>query len=826
MRRSSEAQFGLTAPFSSGRIAGRALVRLLAMLIGCCLFADCFAQASERSDVIVLRMQKGVWGIPDKEATDIRSRANRAVFEYFHRTHPHIRIIPAGGVELQGTAAESGFLLSMAGDTAPDILYVNFRQLDNYLKQNFLYPLDEYLATPEGRHIWARVHPIVQREITIKGHVYSVPWMQYVMALYYRRDLFKAAGLNPDKPPTTWDELLEYARKLTVPSKRQKGMAFNGPTDQSWYWVNFLWQAGAEVFTKGLDGKTRAAFNTPEGVKALEFWRRLHTDRWRGADGKLIGPAGYIGKDAPREELEGRVGMWMSYSSDTAVNLQDMNLSNIGVAALPAGPAGKANEINAGMWGINNTIRDKRRRDACWEFIRFMGSDDAARVRTGAWVDAGLGKVIEPQLLEKFGYHEYLSQVDPQWVKANKEAFRHGHPEPHGENSQQIYHELDLPLQAIIIDPKADPMALLNRTAEQVNTLLLGVRPPGQLEADRTAARITLGSIVVLVAVLVFRRITWLKRNPVDELPASRAAGRDTRRTVALVWLFMLPALAAILVWAYFPLLRGLVIAFQNYKILGGSSWVGMDNFIEVFRQERFWRAVANSVFYVAFNLGIGFFVPIVLAIMLSEVPRAKMFFRTVYYLPAVTSALVTVFLWQWFYDPSSQGLFNSIIGMFNNIQGIVHISEQAWLGDPKLALLCVVIPSIWAGAGPGSIIYLAALKTIPDDLYEAADLDGANVFQKIRHIVLPGLKPLIIINLVGAFIGAFKAMENIFVMTGGGPLYATHTLGLEIWYNAFTYLKFGYATAAAWMMGAMLVGFTMLQLRFLLRMQWGSAKV
>jgi multiple sugar transport system permease protein len=100
--------------------------------------------------------------------------------------------------------------------------------------------------------------------------------------------------------------------------------------------------------------------------------------------------------------------------------------------------------------------------------------------------------------------------------------------------------------------------------------------------------------------------------------------------------------------------------------------------------------------------------------------------------------------------------------------------------------------------------------------VYEAADLDGAGIWQKVRRITLPSLRPLIVINLVGAFIGSFKAMENIFVMTGGGPLYRTHTVGLEIWYNAFMYLKFGYATAAAWIMGAMLVGFTLYQLRIL----------
>ncbi|MFO0044293.1 MAG: carbohydrate ABC transporter permease, partial [Armatimonadota bacterium] len=118
------------------------------------------------------------------------------------------------------------------------------------------------------------------------------------------------------------------------------------------------------------------------------------------------------------------------------------------------------------------------------------------------------------------------------------------------------------------------------------------------------------------------------------------------------------------------------------------------------------------------------------------------------------------------------------------------------------------------------------ALKNISEDRYEAADLDGANWIQKIRHITYPGLKPLILINLLGVFIAGFKAMENIFILTQGGPLNSTRTIGLEVWQNAFMFLKFGYATAAAWIMGSILVGFTLIQIRSLLRMRFSTAKI
>jgi multiple sugar transport system permease protein len=167
--------------------------------------------------------------------------------------------------------------------------------------------------------------------------------------------------------------------------------------------------------------------------------------------------------------------------------------------------------------------------------------------------------------------------------------------------------------------------------------------------------------------------------------------------------------------------------------------------------------------------------------------------------------------------------LVNPVLGFVGHAP--VPIAND-WLGNPSLAMFAVVLPGIWAGAGAGSILYLAALKNISAERYEAADIDGANWRQKIRYITMPGLKPLILINLLGVFIGGFKAMENIFVLTQGGPLNATRTIGLEVWQNAFMYLKFGYATAAAWVMGSILIGFTLIQIRSLVNMKFTTNKV
>ena len=145
----------------------------------------------------------------------------------------------------------------------------------------------------------------------------------------------------------------------------------------------------------------------------------------------------------------------------------------------------------------------------------------------------------------------------------------------------------------------------------------------------------------------------------------------------------------------------------------------------------------------------------------------------------------------------------------------------QEFLRDPHLAMFWVIVPTFWAGVGPGCLIYLAALKGIPEEQYEAADLDGAGIWSKITQVVFPNLSALILINFVGAVVGAMHSSGNIFVMTGGGPEDVTMTVGLSIWFNAYMFLNFGLATAQAWILGALLVGFTLYQLRMLNQMQF-----
>lgn len=801
------------------------------------LFALCLFFASAAlgfTEVTTIRMMAGPGqGIPSSDSTNPREMTRRAIFDEFHRQNPDVRVVNAGGLELVGARAESGFLMSMAGDTAPDVFYVNFRQYFSYIDQGFCRPLDDLIANDPGS--MDRVHPEILKVLkSYDNRVYAMPFYQVAQALYYRKDFFIDAGLDPEKPPRTWDEFYRYAQKITESRTGRNGFVFGaGPGSQAYWWTNFVWQAGGEVLVPAERGYAKAVVDTPEAAVALEFYRKLTTATWTGASGKTYGPVAQVSATFDQDIREGRVAMWFGYTNDIMLSISDLNPALIGIAAMPAGPAGSFNEINSGMWAINANLKDPKKLDAAWRLIKFFVSQEAARINTEKFVELGLEKLLNPASLKQFGYPELAATVDPGYVQANEQLFLSGKPEPYGRNSQQVYVVLDEALDRARLDPKADATQILREVNEEMNRKLLGFIPEAEMQVLRQRATFILVAFLVLslaLTVFLVKRSRRIAEYVVDRMPK----GADRGRVVRFITFCLLPAALSILVWSYYPLFKGLIIAFQDYRIMQGPQYVGLDNFIAVFTSDVFWRSLWNSGVYVGLTILIGFLLPIFLALALNEIPRFGTFFRTVFYLPAMTSGIVIAFMWRQFYDKTEQGLLNVALAPFihllNPIRGAFGFGPlplaNDWLGDPRLAMFAVVIPGIWAGAGPGSILYLAALKNVPSERYEAADLDGAEWWHKIRYITLPGLRPLILINLLGVFIAGFKAMENIFVLTGGGPLYATHTVGLEIWTNAFMFLKFGYATAAAWVMGAILIGFTLIQIRSLTRMKFTTAKL
>jgi ABC-type sugar transport system permease subunit/ABC-type glycerol-3-phosphate transport system substrate-binding protein len=819
-----------------------------------------------------------IWNLPSRDAATPEAKSLWAIVQAFQDLHPQVDLRPFEGLQITGLSSmDIGPLMAMAGGTAPEVMYVNFRISETYISQNFLYPLDEYVEAwqkeveAQGGDLSDIIPKPVWQAIRRKGpdgreHVWAIPYNVLVMALQWRKDLFKAAGVDPNHAPDNWDELYDIAMRVTRPEEKIYGIGLYTKTDAAWNFMNFLWSAGSEAVVQNEKGEWYAAYDDEGAVEAVDFYWTLRRGKWtkcpvdkepvpfpRGRTEARCKKCGRVLKmsevekenrlytgvvdESPDPYLNwnrGQVGMIFQYLTDQNIAQVQPNL--IGLAPVPKGPTGKrGSELNCTMYGINSTIRDPATRDMTWEYIKFNASEEARRIRTKTFVESGFARYVAPRWLKKFGYEAYLREVQPGWQEVLDEAMREAKPEPYGKNCQHIYREMSIPLDKVIAlqDPtKEDIRRILKREVALTNEKLLGLIPP---EKKRQRNRWTLVFVVAMALAFGFLMRASLGHYARQVEGTVNPRGHKAKRYL-YAWLILLPALLSVALWQYYPLLRGSLMAFQDYRLLGGSRWVGLENFANAFFNPEFWATLWRSAKFAGLMLAMGFLAPILLALMLHEVPRGKILYRTLYYLPAVTTGLVIAILWQQFYDKSPQGLLNRVITSVNPVidwinlylqafgREIPRVHEQNWLGDPRTAMYAIILSLVWAGVGPGCIIYLAALRAIPEELYEAADLDGDSFWGKFRHITVPYLRPLIIINFVGAFIAAFRTFDSIIVMTGGGPANATQVLGLEIWFNAFVYLKYGYAVAMAWILGSLLIGFTVFQLRILSRLQFRTA--
>ncbi len=252
---------------------------------------------------------------------------------------------------------------------------------------------------------------------------------------------------------------------------------------------------------------------------------------------------------------------------------------------------------------------------------------------------------------------------------------------------------------------------------------------------------------------------------------------------------FLLPAIVFFILFSWRPILYGLWLSFFEYQSpLVPPEFIGLGNFERILHDPLFYQSWQNTLIFMGLCIGIGYFIPVILAIAINEVRRATGFFRLGFYLPVIIPLVVVILVWKFLYRPE-EGLFDSLLRM-------IGFPSLRWLINEKMALLSLVIMSTWKNAGATMIIYLAALQGVPPQLYEAAEIDGASIWQRIRHITIPQILPVMLIIFILQIIGTSQVFVEPFIMTGGGPNNATLTVLLYIYNTAFRYYNFGMASA------------------------------
>jgi multiple sugar transport system permease protein len=268
---------------------------------------------------------------------------------------------------------------------------------------------------------------------------------------------------------------------------------------------------------------------------------------------------------------------------------------------------------------------------------------------------------------------------------------------------------------------------------------------------------------------------------------------------------FVLPLLVIFGAFSWFPIVRAFVMSLQETNLVSEPTFVGLSNFSRVWADPLFAIAVRNTAYFALLALVIGFPIPIVLAVIMSEARRGKGLLSALAYLPVVVPPVVSVLLWRFFFDASPTGVFNTILGW-------VGLGPLPWLQDAASAMPSIVIEATWAGAGGTVIIYLAALLSVPPELYDAADVDGASIWQKIRNVTLPQLRGVLFVTLILQLIATAQLFTEPFLFTGGGPANSTTTVLLLIYHYAFQNSlggEYGMAAALSVMLAAFLGVFT-----------------
>ncbi|MEU9399082.1 sugar ABC transporter permease [Streptomyces sp. NPDC048242] len=292
-------------------------------------------------------------------------------------------------------------------------------------------------------------------------------------------------------------------------------------------------------------------------------------------------------------------------------------------------------------------------------------------------------------------------------------------------------------------------------------------------------------------------------------LPGPHPGGGRRRRILldqARAYAFLLGGLVCFALFSWYPAIRAVVIAFQKYTPGSPPEWVGTANFTHVLDDPEFGAAWRNTLTFTLLALLLGFAVPFVLALVLNELRHAKAFFRVVVYLPVMIPPVVSALLWKWFYDPGA--------GLANEALRFLHLPTSNWSNGTDTALISLVIVATWANLGGTVLIYLAALQSIPGELYEAAELDGANLLQRIRHVTVPQTRFVILMLMLLQIIATMQVFTEPFVITGGGPESATVTVLYLIYKYAFLYNDFGGACALSVMLLVLLGVFSAVYLR------------
>jgi multiple sugar transport system permease protein len=699
------------------------------------------------------RQQLVVW------AMGAEGKLIRQAAEIFEKRNPGVKIITQA---IPWTGAHEKLVTAVVGDMAPDISQMGTTWMPEFRAMNALEPLNAFIAS--SKLDTGDFFPGARDSNLYQDQWYGLPWYVDTRVMFYRTDLAARAGYR--KFPEDWTGFYKFSK--AVLRSKNGGYAFALPTNDWQIFLMFYWQNGGELLQSS--PLTAGRFEETVGYLKRFFDEKL-APLEGGHDTDLLTAfeSGYFPAFIS--------GPWMISQLETS----KPELHGLWTTApLPAG------KRHASFMGGCNFVmfKSSTRKALAWKFMQFMA---------------------EPQMQAKW----YAVSGDlPASRKAWSNPSLSGNPE-----LASFRKELDtakappqVPEWESIAGSISDAVeeAVFGRVTAQTAREKLSVRIKKILaKSERqqsTAFKIALALLLFMVPVCAV--VLYLR--------GARGSMRGKGQPIAIF--FLLPAVLILAVFLFIPIVASFIASMTNWNMYGVNDWskvvfIGLENYAGLFCDPVFLAGLRNTLLFAFIGVPISVALSLAMALALNaQILRAKAFFRVAYFIPVITTMVAVAIIWRWLYNPE--------FGLFNLALGHLGLPPQSWLSNRWLALPSLIFMAVWKGFGYNTIIFVAALQSIPDSLYESIALDGANSRQEFWYITLPMLRNTAFFVIVMTTIGYLQFFAEPYIMTGGGPLNSTMSVVLYMYQQGFKFYNLGYASAMAYILFGLIFAFTTLQFR------------
>lgn len=706
------------------------------------------------------------------------------VIERFEQENPGIKI---HSEQMNWGNGFDKVVIAMANGRAPDICELGSTWMGRFMSEGALLDISSQTADLKRQYLmWDAV--------TSDGRVFGLPWLVSTRVLFYNRRLLRQAGLNPDEPPRTWAELLNAARLIHDPKAGVYGFGMNAGEGHILYkkFMPFVWGNGGRI----LDSDGSFVFASPATREALDFYLQLKD-------------FSYCEKQDLLDEAFklGHLGLAISGSWNFARYPIDAPQLDFGVAMIPR-PAEDRGVSTSFLGGqVLTLFKGCRNTEAAARFIRFLATaSNTLPITREAMVSFPA---------DQKAYSDPFFHADPRMQVFVEQMKTARHP-PVVAAWVEIEKIINEAVEKAIYGTPADKVLseAVARYAGLEQRLVKKQAGFAGSDGEQVASGqpglwllvlLSLFAVAILLFSVYLLYVSRVKAAGNAAFSAGKNASPIERGQKTL--LFLSPWLLTFLIFWLYPLVFSFILSFCSYNAFQPAlfKFAGLQNYLRLLTDHGFARAFLNTLVFVVATTPVTTALALALALLVNSLKRGSQFFRSVFFLPSIISIVVTATIFKSVYAP---------VGILNRLLATVGVPAQAWLVDSELALPAIIVMNIWVYTGYYMVLYLAALKAVPVELYEAADVDGASDWQQFFHITLPQIRYMTIFILTVNTIRNWQVFAEIFTLTRGGPVGSTDTLVHHLYETAFRYHEMGYASAMSFVLLVVILVFSLLQMR------------